>query len=37
VGQCGYCQPSQLIEAVASVKEQGPNINEADLNGIRDS
>lgn len=35
VGQCGYCQPGQIMEAVALVKEKGPNITEADLDGIR--
>lgn len=35
VGQCGYCQPGQIMEAVALVKEKGHNITEADLDGIR--
>lgn len=35
VGQCGYCQPGQIVEAVALVKEKGRNITEADLDGIR--
>jgi isoquinoline 1-oxidoreductase subunit alpha len=35
VAQCGYCQPGQIMAAVALVKEKGPNITEADLDGIR--
>ncbi|MFL5823013.1 MAG: (2Fe-2S)-binding protein [Solirubrobacteraceae bacterium] len=35
VAQCGYCQPGQIMAAVALVKEKGPNLTEADLDGIR--
>ena len=35
VAQCGYCQPGQIMEAVALVNEKGPNITEADLDRIR--
>jgi isoquinoline 1-oxidoreductase subunit alpha len=38
VAQCGYCQPGQIMEAVALVKETraaGREISEADLDGIR--
>ena len=35
VAQCGYCQPGQIMAAVALVKEKGPNISEADLDGLR--
>ena len=38
VAQCGYCQPGQIMAAVAlarKVKAEGRTINEADLDGIR--
>ena len=38
VAQCGYCQPGQIMAAVALVKEakaEGRPITEADLDGIR--
>jgi isoquinoline 1-oxidoreductase alpha subunit len=36
VAQCGYCQPGQIMTAIALVKEKGPNITDADLDTIRD-
>ncbi|GAA1032915.1 MULTISPECIES: (2Fe-2S)-binding protein [Amycolatopsis] len=38
VAQCGYCQPGQIMAAVAKVKEakaKGREINDADLDEIR--
>jgi isoquinoline 1-oxidoreductase subunit alpha len=38
VAQCGYCQPGQIMTAVAKIKAakaQGRNVNDADLDGIR--
>ncbi|MFE2281903.1 (2Fe-2S)-binding protein [Streptomyces sp. NPDC059454] len=38
VAQCGYCQPGQIMAAVAlvrRVREEGRPITEADLDGIR--
>jgi isoquinoline 1-oxidoreductase alpha subunit len=38
VPQCGYCQPGQIMAAVALVNEvqaEGRTITEADLDGIR--
>ncbi|MFG2589454.1 (2Fe-2S)-binding protein [Streptomyces sp. NBC_01166] len=38
VAQCGYCQPGQIMAAVALVRrvvEEGREITEADLDGIR--
>jgi isoquinoline 1-oxidoreductase alpha subunit len=36
VAQCGFCQPGQIMTAIALVKEKGPNITDADLDTIRD-
>ncbi|MEU0304481.1 (2Fe-2S)-binding protein [Streptomyces sp. NPDC006175] len=38
VAQCGYCQPGQIMTAVAVVRraaEEGREITDADLDGIR--
>jgi isoquinoline 1-oxidoreductase alpha subunit len=38
VAQCGYCQPGQIMAAVALVKKvrtEGRGITDADLDGIR--
>jgi isoquinoline 1-oxidoreductase alpha subunit len=38
VAQCGYCQPGQIMAAVAKVRQvhaQGRNITDADLDEIR--
>lgn len=38
VAQCGYCQPGQIMAAVATVKKvkaEGRSITEADLDAIR--
>lgn len=38
VAQCGYCQPGQIMAAVALVRrvaEEGRGITDADLDGIR--
>ena len=38
VAQCGYCQPGQIMAAVALVKQvaaQGRSITDADLDGLR--
>jgi isoquinoline 1-oxidoreductase alpha subunit len=39
VAQCGYCQPGQIMTAVAKVKQahaQGRTVTDADLDEIRD-
>jgi isoquinoline 1-oxidoreductase alpha subunit len=39
VAQCGYCQPGQIMTAVAlvqQVKAEGRLVTDADLDGIRD-
>jgi isoquinoline 1-oxidoreductase alpha subunit len=35
VAQCGYCQPGQIMAAVALVNEEGSNITDADLDTLR--
>ena len=38
VAQCGYCQPGQIMAAVAlvrKVRREGRAITDADLDGIR--
>ena len=38
VAQCGYCQPGQIMNAVALVNEAkaaGRSITDADLDGLR--
>ncbi|MFG2548022.1 (2Fe-2S)-binding protein [Streptomyces sp. NPDC048232] len=38
VAQCGYCQPGQIMAAVAlvrRVREEGRAVTEADLDGLR--
>src|SRR3954447_20956976 len=35
VAQCGYCQPGQIMAAVALVRSKGSAITEADLDSIR--
>ncbi|HEX4622966.1 MAG TPA: 2Fe-2S iron-sulfur cluster-binding protein [Solirubrobacteraceae bacterium] len=38
VAQCGYCQPGQIMAAVALVKEAkaaGRSVSDADLDGLR--
>ncbi|MGQ0842717.1 MAG: (2Fe-2S)-binding protein [Sporichthyaceae bacterium] len=38
VAQCGYCQPGQIMAAVALVKDlkkQGRKVSDSDLDGIR--
>jgi isoquinoline 1-oxidoreductase subunit alpha len=39
VAQCGYCQPGQIMTAVALVNQvhaQGRQVTDSDLDGIRD-
>ncbi|MGN6253167.1 MAG: (2Fe-2S)-binding protein [Marmoricola sp.] len=35
VAQCGYCQPGQIMAAVAKVRQKGSDITDADLDEIR--
>src|SRR6476646_3717914 len=35
VAQCGYCQPGQIMAAVAKVKEKGGKLSNADIDEIR--
>jgi isoquinoline 1-oxidoreductase subunit alpha len=35
VAQCGYCQPGQIMTAVAKVEQAGGDITDADLDEIR--
>lgn len=35
VAQCGYCQPGQIMAAVALVRAKGPAITDADLDTLR--
>ena len=35
VAQCGYCQPGQIMAAVALVKQKGGALTVADLDAIR--
>jgi isoquinoline 1-oxidoreductase alpha subunit len=35
VAQCGYCQPGQIMMAVALVKQKGGQLSDSDLDGIR--
>ena len=38
VAQCGYCQPGQIMTAVAKIKQikaQGRSVTDADLDEIR--
>jgi isoquinoline 1-oxidoreductase alpha subunit len=35
VAQCGYCQPGQIMTAVAKVKKAGGDVSDADLDEIR--
>jgi isoquinoline 1-oxidoreductase subunit alpha len=35
VAQCGYCQPGQIMTAIAKVRQAGGDIDDADLDEIR--
>ena len=35
VAQCGYCQPGQIMAAVALVEAKGGHVTDEDLDGLR--
>jgi isoquinoline 1-oxidoreductase alpha subunit len=35
VAQCGYCQPGQIMAAVALVRAKGGKVTDADIDGLR--
>jgi isoquinoline 1-oxidoreductase subunit alpha len=34
VAQCGFCQPGQIMAAVALINEKGDEVTDADIDGI---